>query len=181
MRARLAAHRWPVTAAVAAVAAVVGWLTRLSDVRLPLVTDPVPARSLLGVVVAVVALGPLHSTFPELERGLVRETRSRLARVCGGPLLAAAAAAPTWWQAGREHRAYAVLFLLLVGVGVAAVVAIGELAWTVPLALGVLAVLLDAGPQRRVSRLLEAVPVTSALLLTLTAGALFVRLGSRRG
>lgn len=177
-RAQIRAHRWDLTAALAAALAVTGWLSRSALVPFPLVADPVPARILVGVGVSLVALLPLYGAFPALETTLVREQRLRVARVAATILVAAAAVSPAW-SATDDPRWNGNLALLelTMAAGVLAVTVVGELAWAVPFSIGILAVVLDNGGEQRVTRVLDAVPAWLTGLLLLVAGAVYARRG----
>jgi hypothetical protein len=94
--------------------------------------------------------------------------------------MAAAAVTPAWSTAADPRwQGNATLFGLTLAVGFLAVSIVGELAWAAPLSVGVLAVLLDNGPEERVTRILDSVPAGPTALLLLFAGATYVRLGPR--
>lgn len=178
--APLKAHRWILTVALAAGLALTGWLARSTLISFPLVTDPVPARILIGIGVSLVALLPLYASFPELEDTLVREPRLRILRVSTATLLATAAVTPAWTMiADPRWQGNATLFALNLAVGFLAVSIVGELAWAAPFSVGVLAVLLDNGPAERVTRVLDTIPAVATVLLLLLACATYVRLGPR--
>jgi hypothetical protein len=180
--ARLRAHRWVSTLCCAVVLGAAGWATRDETVDIPLVEGAVPARLLTGIAASVVALLPLYSAFPELEASLAREPWLRLARVCSGPGLAGLAALPAWLDsavAGQRH-AELVLGCTLLVAGLLSVVAVGDVAWGVPLTLGVTALIADTGPGYRVTAFLASVPLLMAVGALIAAAAVYVSRGPSR-
>lgn len=182
MHTRLTAHRWPTTAAVALVLAVLAWWARRSSIDFPVLQDPVPARALIGIGVGIVVQLPLYSSFPELEPTLSRETRVRLLRVTAVLALVATATAPAWAATADDPRwsANLVLAALLTGLGLLGVIVLGDLGWTAPVALGLLAIITDVGPFYPVSRALAAVPTVVVVLTVGATSMLYVRRGPRR-
>ncbi|MGN6612995.1 MAG: hypothetical protein ACTHLJ_14570 [Angustibacter sp.] len=178
----MAAHRWPTTAAVALVLGLLAWWARRSSVDFPVLQDPVPARALIGIGVGIVVQLPLYSSFPELEPTLAREPRVRLLRVTAVLALVGLATAPAWVATADDSRwsANLVLAALLTALGVVAVVVVGDLGWTAPMALGLVAIVTDVGPLYPVSRVLAAVPAVVVVLALGAAAAVYVRRGPRR-
>jgi hypothetical protein len=182
MRTRLAAHRWPTTAAVALALGLLAWWTRRSSVDFPVLQDPVPARALIGIGVGIVVQLPLYSSFPELEATLAREPRVRLVRVAAVLALVGATTAPAWAATADDPRwsANLVLAALLTALGLVCVVLLDDLGWTAPVALGLLAIVTDVGPLYPVSRALAAVPAFVVVLVLGAAAVVYVRRGPRR-
>jgi hypothetical protein len=182
MRARFLAHSWITTVLLTTALGIIGWAGRNAVVNFPIVSDPVPARLVVGIAVSVIALLPLYSSFPELERTLTREPRMRLVRVTLAPALTLLAVAPAWWDANANGpwRSNAILLGLLLVAGILAVTVIGELAWTVPLSLGVLSVILDAWPAQRVTRILDGLPASVTVGAFVSAAAWYVWRGPHR-
>jgi hypothetical protein len=182
MKARLLAHRWINTILLTIALGIVCWVGRNAVVSFPIISDPVPARLVVGIAVSVIALLPLYSSFPELDRTLTREPRMRLIRVTLAPALAVLAVAPAWLDTNTKGpwRPNAILLGLLLATGIVAVTTIGELAWSVPLSLGVLSVILDAWPAQRVTRVLDGVPASVTVGVFVSTAAWYVWRGPHR-
>lgn len=182
-RAQMLAHRWFIAVASAALLAVVSWGSRTAMVNLPVLAELVPARLLVSVAAVVVALTPLYSTFPELERSLVREPRTRVVRVAVAVALAFVAVLPGWLSATVVPewpiRTDVALFLLLVACGLLALVVLGDLAWIVALSLGLLSIFADLTPQRPVTTFLAHTPISIPLVLLLLSAAALIWRGPR--
>lgn len=156
----LKAHRWGTSLAVALGLGLVGYLSRATYLDIPFLQDVLPARVLVAVVAVVVAITPLYLTFPDLVDTLDRERAVRRVRPYGVVALAliaylpAAVAVPDSVDDTR-------LFLAALTLGLLAVAAVGDLAWTVVFAAGFASLIVDTAP---------GAPVTSALAACTTLG-----------
>jgi hypothetical protein len=179
----LKADRWPVAAGLAAALAVVGAAVRTQVVSFPLREGTVPFRLILTVACALIALTPLYSRYPELERSLVRERRTRAFRALGGIVLAWAACLPLLLGApeldGSPTKVAWILAALLMVVGHSAVIVLGDAAWAAVLGVGVLSLIGDGGVSRPVTTVLLACPWWLAAVALAVSTALYVRYGPR--
>jgi hypothetical protein len=180
--ARLHAHRWISSALWALALALTGWVTRGTLVDFPLVDGTLPARLVVALGAPVIAVTPLYSSFPEIEPGLVREPWLRGARVLLASTLALAAVLPAWLTGPPDPALHGdgVLFCLLLGAGIGSVIVLGELAWSVPLACGLLSLITDGGREQRLTRMLDRVPLGAAVAVLAVVAMVFVRYGPRR-
>jgi hypothetical protein len=177
----LRAHRWISTGVLGLLLGMIGWTFRGDAVRVPGIDLPVPIPLIDLLSVALIGLNPLYATFPGLERTLVREPVLRAARVSVVGVLLTVVLWPSWFPEpgqGSQH-ANVVLFCLLLMSGLVSVVVIGELAWSVPLVLGLTVLVADNGPVPRVTRALEATPVALAVVALAAAAGMFIRWGPR--
>lgn len=179
LRAEAKAHRWSLVVPASILLSWFAYATADWTVPFPMVNDPVAARLVVNVAAGMLMLLPLYATYPELERTLIREVPVRLPRVCASVALAALIEVPTWTADGGGQTAVT-LFCFAAAAGVIATTVIGELAWTVPLIFGVLAIMLDAGGPQRISHAMEAVPPVAAYLVLVVASGWFVVHGPRR-
>jgi hypothetical protein len=157
LRAEGKAHRWSLVVPLLAILAVLAYLTAEWTVPFPMVNNRVAVRLVINVASGLFMLLPLYTTYPELERTLVREASGRLPRACASIALATLVNVPTW-TAGNSGQAAVTLFCLVTAASIAAVTVIGELAWAVPLSFGLLAIILDAGGPQRITHAMGAVP-----------------------
>lgn len=182
LAAGLRAHHWPVTLALTLVGTVGALLAGGTTVDVPLASDPVPAWVLLAMYASIVVLTPLASAVPELEPTLSREPRLRVARPVCALVLAALIITPLWASVtGGPGRHVLVTFaLLLLAAGIGAVVVIGELAWVIPLASGLVALIAEGGMAQPVSTILIHLPTPIAAAACLLTTGIYIWKGPRR-
>lgn len=181
MSARLKPYRAVPTVTATLVLGVLMAVTRDDWVTLPVVQERLPARLLLMVVAVPVVLTPLYGRFPELSATFPREPRARLGQAVGSALLLAVVLLPCLGAADDGAlRADLTLTLLLLGLGIAAVVLVGEAAWLVPLLVGVTVLFVETSGSAPVTRVLAGLPPALSAAAVVTAGTFYVLRGPRR-
>lgn len=183
MRRVLWARQWPLTLLLVAVLGLTSWGTRALEVRVPFVDVPLPAREFVPPALVAALLVPLYTRFPELAPSLLREAQVRVAATCGALVIGSGALAPTWLHVrgvGQNWTAEAAMFALLWSVSLLALTVVGELAWVVPLGLGVMMLLAEGTPGRPVSRAVSTMPLWAWAAVTLLTSGWFMYLGPRR-
>lgn len=181
MTTRLRPHRWVPSAAAALVLSALMALTRDDWVVLPVLQERLPVRLVLLVVAVPVVLTPLYGRFPELTVTFPRERSVRVGQVVGYALLIAVVLLPALGAADGALHADVGLVLLLLALGAAAVVVVGDAAWLVPLVAGVTVLFVDTSGSAPVTRALAGLPLAIPCAAVLAACVLYVTHGPRRG
>lgn len=158
---------------------VVGWRGRDTGVEVPGIDGTVALPLLTMMSTIVTLLGPLYRVFPTVEETLARERIVRLARGLLAVLLTIASFAPS--SGGAASRGEWPRLLTLAWLGVAAIILIGDLAWTVVLAIGTVFVLVDNAFQSDpVTDVFERVGVVAPGVALVLAVGVYARTGAGR-
>ncbi|MDQ1105830.1 hypothetical protein [Nocardioides zeae] len=167
--------RWHIALPVAVALLVLATWQDGSVIDVPLVDWPVAVPLVLALAGAGAGLLPLYSAVGGLEATLVRTTSWRAVQLAGSLGAVAIAAWPAAFGVPDTTR----LVCLLLVTGYVAVVAIGDAAWVVPVAIGGLAVVADGAIDRPFSTALAQVPAVVWAALVLGAAVLYVVRGPR--
>lgn len=167
MIAQLKAHRWQWCVPLCCACGVVAYAFRHQAVELPFLLAAVPVPHLVALASLVTALGPLYDTFPSLSVTFAREPVARWFRTAGALLLAAIGYVPGVLSSPPPDVATDVTtevtsWLLLLALGVASVVVVGDYAWLIVLSVGFTSITLQYS---------AAIPVASGLATVGPTGA----------
>ncbi|MGL5828671.1 MAG: hypothetical protein ACRC0L_03765, partial [Angustibacter sp.] len=171
MRSAIKAHRWTPTIVSGALFGLIAWFNRSVLATIPGFTRPLPLRALLAIGVVIVALTPLYSSFPVVESTLACERLMRLVRVTLSSTLAMIVTLPALLGSSDEslnQSSEVKFFLIILAVGILSVVAGGNLGWMAPLAISIIALIVDTAPSRPISSFLSPTwlwPATVSLVV----------------
>ncbi|MFN8074079.1 MAG: hypothetical protein U0Q15_01520 [Kineosporiaceae bacterium] len=179
-RAVLKAHSALSAAILLVCLAFAGLLFRKVLLSVPLVDHAVPVRVLVMVGVSNVALSPLQAVVPSLQVSLPRARPWGTAVLIAVVVASLLSVAPAVVLGSLRPWPDVTLFLALLSLGIIGVTQLGELAWLLPTGAGLAALFFDAGPQHRVSAMLESTPPVLAVALLAAACLMYASRGPRR-
>lgn len=189
MIAQLRAHRWQWCIPLCCACGVVAYAFRHQAVELPFLLSAVPIPNLVALASLVAALGPLYDTFPSLSATFAREPVVRWFRTAGVLLLAAigylpgvlsspAPDVPTY--VATDVTTDITSWLLLLALGIASVVVIGDYAWLIVLTVGFTSITLQFSTTIPVASGLATVGPTGAAAVLAVATVACALRGARR-
>lgn len=181
IRVLLRVRRWWASLIWAGVLGLVGWINRGSEIHIPLSSGSVPVALLVMLAAVTVLLGPLYAVFPGLEAGLSREPAARLVRGLCASILTLASYVPATLGVNSSPNEWPRVMLLM-AVGLVALVAVGEYAWSLVLSIGAIGLLVDGASQTQpVTAALHEIGILIPAVILCLAGVLYVKRGAKEG